>query len=327
MNNQPLILSVELSGYRALPRLAQVMLQLPNLYRYVGVSSLEAALQVLRTSNSVFAVITNFANLEFSQFLRQSHPEAKAILVTDAAMKYYHTALEGEDYKLIDYFIANKSPESWTRKEVSNCLKNSSGKIIFGIDHLLEDGTKIYSQKVRSSEEREAVNSAVMSHAIDCQLSQHLARGIFGVSEELLMNAIYDAPAASNLACYQDIPRTKKVTLREGDEATIKYGSDGERFIISTTDPFGSFKRETFFKYAQKTLRRSEGTKIIDQKKGGAGLGLFKILYNVQSLTVNVLPEQKTETIAIFNTKMPPVDYDDAPRSLLFFEENLASHP
>ena len=45
-------------------------------------------------------------------------------------------------------------------------------------------------------------------------------------------------------------------------------------------DPFGLLKKEKFFEYLKKVLSRDDSSKIIDTKKGGAGLGLLKILFS-----------------------------------------------
>src|SRR5690606_33329964 len=118
-----------------------------------------------------------------------------------------------------------------------------------------------------------------MKYAQDHKIGQHLSKMNFRISEELLMDAICDAPVAGGRQNFDQLPRTAVIELQEDEYATLQYGCDGKLFGISVSDPFGALKRDKLFQYLKKVLMRRDSSTLIDNKKGGAGLGIFKILY------------------------------------------------
>lgn len=70
-------------------------------------------------------------------------------------------------------------------------------------------------------------------------------------------------------------------------------------FAISITDPFGGLTSEQFRRYIGKGLRR--GADQIDDKAGGAGLGLYFLFERLNSLVLNVAPGRCTELIGLID--------------------------
>ena len=158
-----------------------------------------------------------------------------------------------------------------------------------------------------------------MSFAEENRLGQYMAKLVFGITEELLMNAIYDAPVAGGRHHYGDLPRTTSVELDQSEYATLTYGCDGSLFGVAVCDPFGALKREKLYQYLKKVLRRTDSTNLIDTKKGGAGLGLFKILYSSHALICNVEPSKRTEVMALIDIQHQVRDFSKMARSVHYF--------
>ena len=158
-----------------------------------------------------------------------------------------------------------------------------------------------------------------MTFAEDNRLGQYTSKLVFGITEELLMNAIYDAPVAGGKLHYAELPRTSPIVLQPDEYGKLTFGCDGSVFAISVADPFGALKREKLFQYLKKVLRRSDSANLIDTKKGGAGLGLFKILYSSHALICNVDPGRKTEVIALIDIQHQVRDFSKMARSVHYF--------
>jgi len=120
------------------------------------------------------------------------------------------------------------------------------------------------------------------------------------IAEELLMNAIYDAPVDSEgNMLYNHLPRSERVDLKPNEQGVFRYACDGLLVAVSTEDPFGAFDRQTILNYLESCYAGRAGE--LNEDKGGAGLGLFQIIETSDLVVFNVRSEIKTEVISIIN--------------------------
>jgi hypothetical protein len=313
------VLYIDLPGNRPLPQMLALKVAAGN-EEIVAVTDQTAALRVLETVSPILVVVSNCADRKIFETTRRLHPAAKTVLTTELPMKDYSEALAGDEHILLDHVIVNKPGTDWTTHELRATLQKLLKGDIFGLEKYLAPGTQIQKAIITGSENRDLHNLAVMKYAQDHKIGQHLSKMIFGISEELLMNAIYDAPVAGGRASFESLPRTAVISLKEDEYATLQYGCDGKLFGISVSDPFGALKRDKLFQYLKKVLMRRDSSTLIDNKKGGAGLGIFKILYSSHALVCNVKPRCHTEFIALVDINDQLRDFSKMARSIHFFE-------
>ena len=146
------------------------------------------------------------------------------------------------------------------------------------------------------------------------------------MAEELVMNTLYDAPLAAGVEGFENLGPTDHIELTEEQMGKLKIGFDGRILAISTEDPFGCLSKETFFKYMKKLSMQRDSDDLIDTKKGGAGLGFFKILFSSHALICNVEKDKKTEVISLMFLKQPLKDFKIMPRSIHFLKNSQYSH-
>lgn len=312
------VLYVDIPGRKPLPE-ASVLRVTGTGAEIVGVTDPKSAMAVIKTTENLSVMVTNTPALEVFQLARKLQPKMRTVLVTESTMEQYSRLLSGAEDELIDHVIANRIPGQWTINELRVTVQKILREDIFGIDKYLAPATLIQELTVRGSNDRESFNTMVMNFAEENRLGQYMAKLVFGITEELLMNAIYDAPVAGGRHHYGELPRTTSVELRPHEYSTLRYGCDGSVFGISVADPFGALTREKLFQYLKKVLRRTDSTNLIDTKKGGAGLGLFKILYSSHSLIVNVQPGKRTEVMALIDIQHQVRDFSKMARSVHYF--------
>lgn len=317
---EKVILFVDIAGFKPLPR-ANVLLVTGNQASITSVTDKSAALSILDYKKNFDIIVSNCPDLEMFQKIRDNQKSAHSILLTESTMEVYSKALKNQEHNLIDYVIANRYPNSWTINELRVTLQKIIKNEIFGIEKYLDSGTLIETCPVTGSNDREILNTRVMDFADKNKLGSYLSKLIFGISEELLMNAIYDAPIAAGRVHYGEAPRTSPIQLKPEEYATLNYGFDGHVFAIGVRDPFGAFKKGKLFQYLKKVVNRRDSDRLIDTKKGGAGLGLFKILYSCHALVCNVEPNQSTEVIAIIDTQEQVRDFSKMARSVHYFKK------
>ena len=318
---KPKVLFMELSGNKPFPD-ASVIRVASEGSELTSVTDINAALASLHHQKNLSLIISNAADFDFFKACRMHQPHATTVLLTDHTMEQYSLRMRGEEHMLIDQVLANRAPSQWTINELRVTVQKIIRNDFFGIEKYLAPATPITKAAVTGSADREGLNSSVMHFAEQNRLGQYVSKLVFGITEELLMNSIYDAPIAGGAHHYNEMPRTMSVTLRPEEYSVLSYGCDGMVFAVSVTDPFGALKKETLFRYLKKVLRRQDSSNLIDTKQGGAGLGLFKILYSAHSLVCNVHPKKQTEVMALIDIHHQVRDFSRMTRSVSYFLED-----
>lgn len=143
------------------------------------------------------------------------------------------------------------------------------------------------------------------------------------VADELITNAIYNAPRdADGMPRYAHRSRRDKVTLEPTEYVRLEYGSDGRVFGIAVTDNFGRLTAETIRSGIERCLTADDP---IEQKQGGAGLGIYTALGSVNQLVVNVDQGVKTEVIALWDLERRARGTGASPGSLHVFTSDEAA--
>lgn len=246
------------------------------------------------------------------------------ILVTDLPVHIYAGETNNVDTGLIDHVI---SPST----EIETCIDLIRTTIIkvferdfFGIEKYLKQNTMVKDIQIQKPDRREVINEAVQEFAKKYRIGSYKAKLIYGISEELLMNAIFDAPSSAGKPDLRVKDKEYLATAQdlEIEDTALRYGCDGEVFAISITDPYGGFEKEIFFRYVKKIIARHNSEDLIDTKKSGAGLGIFKILYSSHGVIVNVNPKKRTEVIALIYINQPIKNFDRMNRTIQYFVAN-----
>jgi hypothetical protein len=122
-------------------------------------------------------------------------------------------------------------------------------------------------------------------------LSERAIRSISDVSEELVMNALYDAPVEAG-HFPAAVPRTEDVELPHDLACEISYGIENGTAFVRLRDPFGAFTRDRLLE----VLNRCNATDIpLDESRGGAGLGLWRIFKSATTISITVVPGRLTD--------------------------------
>jgi hypothetical protein len=173
---------------------------------------------------------------------------------------------------------------------------------LFGIEKYLPSfGMELSSIEVKSAQERDDVVECVADHVAWLGAGSEAKRAVAAVVDELVTNAIYDAPRTSDGAPrYASRDRKEKFSLDPWEYVTVRWGSNGDHIAISVSDWFGALRPE----HVRACLRRclADGDQI-EQKEGGAGLGMYTALSYCTQLVVNIEHGTRTELIALIDLR------------------------
>ena len=176
---------------------------------------------------------------------------------------------------------------------------------IFGLEKYLPWGVRVYSMLVGDYAEKSMAIATISNFASSLGVRRKYIEHIEKVVDELLMNALYDAPEDD---AQKGDPPTEEEEENLGQQlekkALVQYSCDGEQFAISIRDNYGSLQKNQVLKTLEGCL---ESDNPIEQKEGGAGLGLYIIANTVSEYTLNIQPGVATEAICLFDLNSPQV--------------------
>jgi len=190
---------------------------------------------------------------------------------------------------------------------------------IFGLEKYLGWGTAIYEVVLTASDQRSKVIDRLHEFALQCGLRTKTSHHVEILIDELIMNAIWDAPIdEEGHPKYTSLPRQQVVRLKPEESVVVRYGCDGNFLAVSVTDLFGRLEYEVAARYLTKCFAHDENQ--IHLETSGAGIGLYMAYNMVSSFIINVNPGHKTEVIGLFNLhRLSPRQLSEDARSFCYF--------
>lgn len=170
---------------------------------------------------------------------------------------------------------------------------------IFGIEKYLPAGTPVHYARIRDFEGRGRAIDTVLQFAEDSKMRRQVRSAIGSVCEELLMNALYDAPVDdTGRPIFADVDPHDRKDLATPRPVSIRYAVTENQFAVAVRDRFGRLAKNTILAYIEKCITSPNQ---IDRKTYGAGLGLYLVANAAASYIVNVAHGIATEVVCTFD--------------------------
>jgi CheY-like chemotaxis protein len=242
--------------------------------------------------------------LEVAQIAREKSATLGLVLMTSASIPTYLPSLK--QLASIPHIVSrDEADRVFTVKNIMTTVTKLLSRDYFGLEKYLSWGVDVQSKPVVSSSTREEVIQHVDGYFEKLGIRRANRDRIRTVLEEMLMNAIYDAPTDKDgKSSYNHLPRTQEVVLKPAEQGLVRFATDGMLVAISVQDPFGSLTGATILRYLEHNYSGTVGELNANEGKGGAGRGLHQILENSDLVVFNVDPGKKTEAIALFNVEV-----------------------
>jgi anti-sigma regulatory factor (Ser/Thr protein kinase) len=183
---------------------------------------------------------------------------------------------------------------------VATSVKVLTGDL-FGVEKYLAWGARVEALEVDGYDAKRTAVDAVGEFAREAGARRSLVSRIESVVDELLMNALYDAPAVN---------RTSRPAL-------LRFGADGRFLAVSVEDRYGRLERDDIVDHVNRA-RREKGRPREEGAAAGAGLGLYFIVAHATRIIANVEADRRTEMICLFDLRQSGGEATGA-RSLHFF--------
>jgi hypothetical protein len=179
---------------------------------------------------------------------------------------------------------------------------------IFGLEKHVPWGAQVHSFLVGDYQEKSLCIAQVSEFAESMSVRRKYRESIEQCLDEMMMNALYDAPVdEQGRQIFSEIPTKTRISLRVEQKVVVQYACDGKQFVIGVRDAFGTLDRATVLRYLHKCLHSEQQ---IDRKTGGAGLGLYLITNSSTGVYFNVLPGVATEAVCTFDLESPKIQIE-----------------
>lgn len=173
---------------------------------------------------------------------------------------------------------------------------------------------KVQKIELTKSSQKSAAVKAVQNFLIKMGIIERMATKIAQASDELLLNAIFDAPVQEDGTRYRRTGSRDIDFVIDGGGITLSFAEGDHYAAISVTDNFGSLAKEEIMFALKKDFQ--DRAYIVRPGSGGGGLGLNSIVQSGLSVILLTRPKLRTEAIIIFPKSKT---YKDFKSSFSFF--------
>ncbi len=173
-------------------------------------------------------------------------------------------------------------------------------RIFIGAEHRVLGATGVGRIAMLASANRREERFGRMREFFERKgLSARTAAAVLEVAEELVMNALYDAPFEAGYF-ETAVPRSENIDLPQEHACEISYGIERDEVFVRLRDTFGALSRTRLVE----VLRRCSQTGVaLDESRGGAGLGLWRIFSAASTVSVTVVEGQVTDILVSLSTQ------------------------
>ncbi|WP_127716667.1 SpoIIE family protein phosphatase [Halobacteriovorax sp. HLS] len=137
------------------------------------------------------------------------------------------------------------------------------------------------------------------------------------ISNELLTNALYHSGEGEVFEQRSTSERTEDIQLTDNEMISFKLGCDDNYLAISVKDSTGKLTKDILVK----SLIRSFESKKHEDKKGGAGLGLYLAYSYSNQFILNTVKDVSSEVICIIDVNKRFKLYKERITSFHYFEQ------
>lgn len=255
--------------------------------------------QQLLEKNQYDVLCVNSELIQLAAHAYAHQPETQIVFMTSENIPTYLALLQ--QYPFLSNIISrNDEDRTFTLKNILTTVSKLINQDLFGLEKYLSWGVEVRQHTIVHSEDRTTLIENMEEDLMNLGVRRALVQKCSAVVEELLTNAIYDAPTnAEGQPIYNHLPRTEPVVLKSDEQGIFRYACDGVLIGVSVEDPFGAFDRKTILDYLESCYKGRAGT--LQAGKGGAGRGLFQIMEIADLVIWNVKARLKTEIIALFD--------------------------
>lgn len=169
----------------------------------------------------------------------------------------------------------------------------------FGLERYVGVDSKVQKITLKKSSQKNAAVDAIQNVFSKCKVPSRLAALGAKAADELIMNAIFDAPTdGKGQQTRLKTPRDSDFVLFDKEEVDVEFSFCPEYFALGVSDQFGSIKKKILLDFITQDF--SKKAYLVRKENPGAGLGLHGIIGGGLSAIFICKPGIRTQVILFF---------------------------
>jgi hypothetical protein len=169
----------------------------------------------------------------------------------------------------------------------------------FGLDRYFPETAEVSNLRITRSGQKRAAVDAIQAFFVKQNVNSRLAALVAQACDELIMNAVFDAPVLPNgLPMRRGTDRAVDFELIEQEHVNLQMASSDDYVGICVSDQFGSLKKSVLMNFLSKDYY--DENYEVRKTDPGAGLGLHGIVQSGLSLLFLCKPGVRTEVMVFF---------------------------
>jgi len=180
-------------------------------------------------------------------------------------------------------------------QEVNWAVEKVTRGGLAGLNEALDNSVKIIWHRIFDSNDKAGLLAAFQRFAEQTPCDPRTTTSMVNVLDELLTNAVYNAPLQDGVRLFASRSRTEHVTSER--PVTVGFAVDSTYVAVIVKDEYGSLSPEELISNLDRCYKAR--LRQVQYKSGGAGLGLFMILQNASRVIFNLNQNVSTEVIVL----------------------------
>jgi hypothetical protein len=198
-----------------------------------------------------------------------------------------------------NYVMRNYKDPKEAGQLYGRILKAVLSDSVFSLSDLLGETAKLKVIKPLSSAQKEAAIESVLQFLEEVNFHPRIASKIAGAADELLMNAIFDAPTEHEGKSMDDEDlHIADIPLQGRHSVEMQVGFDGKYAAVLVSDQFGSLEPSRLLEKLAKNYSKAEY--VPTEGLTRAGLGIFTVFHSGGSLFFLVRKSARTDALVFF---------------------------
>lgn len=178
------------------------------------------------------------------------------------------------------------------------------------IDRFFSANAKIQKIKIDRSTLKQAIVESLKNHLIEIGFKMRSAALIASAADEIIMNAIFDAPIdETGKYIHLQTPRSKDIMLDPKNTVEFSVAFDGRTLGISVNDQYGSLDKKKLLRHISKSYESDEFK--VKTTVAGAGIGLANVYRNCAGIIFECEQGLRTQVTILYRKTDSFKDFKD----------------
>lgn len=198
--------------------------------------------------------------------------------------------------------------ERATPDSVAELARRAIRGNIFGLAAKVPNGTRIHEVPVVNYDDKLRCIEQITRFAKESKIRGKYRDGIAQCVDEMLMNALYEAPREASMGSLSALEMDKaKIAARAQQPVLVQYAYADGILYLAVRDSYGSLRRDALLEHWRHAMdAQKDGDDALE-----GGLGLYIMSHSSTSLVFNEIPGVATECVGSFDVRSPKMQVQE----------------